>query len=694
MIRCCLAYFLALAALASAQSPTENSHRRELSVLHLRKPEQLKTPVQVPRGYAVVIGISSYKNLSRDEQLAFPEKDADNLYSTLLDKEAGNFEFENVIRLIGPTATLQKMRDALENWLPARVGENDRVVVYFVGHGIVDQNGRGYLAPYDVDPGRLVETAYPLDELGEVLSSRVKSRWKVLFVDACHSGKLAVNTSAQQINESVRSLPQEFLTLTSSRAAESSFEDPNLAGGNGVFTYFLVNGWKGAADVEPEDGIVDANELINYVRREVHEYTQLRGVKQTPQESGDFPDDMLLGYSANNREKLASAPRELANGSVIVEVNLTDVEVSVDGRPYGKTSLGSPLRIPGLAAGTHTVRGVRIGYEPISTEINVAPGTEQTVSLRLLIQRHVKPSAEALYDQGEKIWTRSASSPSDLKEAADLFTRAAKEAPDYSKALLALCQVQQAQGATADGLRTCLRAIKVDDDYVEARDQYGVLLMESGDYAEAVRQLQRCATEDRSNSFVQSHLAEALYLVDRPQEAEAAANRALELDSSSAQAYLLRGEARRAQSKYDDAISDYQRALKQQEFGSSAVRVVAFYLIGTGMHKYRSGRRTIYRSQASSVYYGLCAAEIGRENYLRAASYCNRVLSFDKNDPETYLLLSEAYTGLFNRENHRDYLLRTKEAIEATLRLNPDIEPAARLKSKLREIQEIISSVH
>ncbi len=59
---------------------------------------------------------------------------------------------DNVKKLIGPQATLANIRDALEVWLPSKVQESDRVVVFFVGHGVTDKDGHGYLAPYDIDP--------------------------------------------------------------------------------------------------------------------------------------------------------------------------------------------------------------------------------------------------------------------------------------------------------------------------------------------------------------------------------------------------------------------------------------------------------------------------------------------------------------------------------------------------------------
>ena len=130
-----------------------------MSLVRLGTPAELKTLVTVPRGYAVVIGISAYRNLAPANNLAFAKKDAENFYSALIGKEAGNMEFENVRKLIGPQATLENIRDALEVWLPSRAQETDRVVVYFVGHGIADQDGRGYLAPYDIDLKKPAETA-------------------------------------------------------------------------------------------------------------------------------------------------------------------------------------------------------------------------------------------------------------------------------------------------------------------------------------------------------------------------------------------------------------------------------------------------------------------------------------------------------------------------------------------------------
>jgi tetratricopeptide (TPR) repeat protein len=101
----------------------------------------------------------------------------------------------------------------------------------------------------------------------------------------------------------------------------------------------------------------------------------------------------------------------------------------------------------------------------------------------------------------------------------------------------------------------------------------------------------------------------------------------------------------------------------------------------------------LYRSQKASAYYGLCAAEIGRDNYLRAVRYCQNSLSTERDDPDTLVLLAECYTRLFNDDPRRAYLLEAKSNLESALRINPNAEQARVLRQKLKEIIEFLGVV-
>lgn len=684
-----LRLLLACAAAAVAQ----DVRQRDLTPVRMGTAADLSKPVTVPRGYAVVIGISSYRNLAKELQLPFAEKDAEKFYGALIAREGGNIEFQNVVKVLGAEATLERIKDTLERWLPEHARPEDRVIVYFAGHGVVDEDGRGYIATHDLRLDNVRETGYSMERLGTVLSGSVKAKWKLLLVDACHSGKITVSTSNEKLNSTLRDLPQGFLTITSSRAGQRSFEDPTLAGGNGVFSYFLVQGWLGQADVSPRDGIVTADELVDYVRREVRDYVKTRGGQQVPQESGDFQDEMLLGYSPDRRRQLMASLGEAANGTLVVEVNLSGVEISIDGNRVGVASPQDPLRVPGLASGKHVVQGARMGYEPATVEINMVPGATSTVSIRLVNQRPVKPAAKAAFDEAERIWIRSNATAADLKRAADLYGSALREDRTFARAALGLCRVQQADGRTEDALRSCEKALAIDSDFLEARTQYGGVLMDHGDYQEAVRQFQRCASQDSANPPGRVLLAEALFWADRPQEAEAEAGRAIALDNSTAQAYFLRAEARRILGKSELARPDYLQALRLQEFASGGLRVVAYYAIGHGMQKHRSGKRAIYRNQAAASYFGLCACDLADKELDQGIRNCRKALSIDPSDADAYLLLGEIYSALFNGENRRVHLVRAKESIESALRVNPNHARAPELRRKLNEVRELLPLV-
>ena len=680
-----------LSPLLTAQTPPLT--QRDLKIARIGSREQLSAAVVVPRGYAVVIGISDYQKLDKDQDLPFAERDAESVYDVLISKEGGNIEWQNVRKLLGKDATQARIRQTLEEWLPSVATEADRVIVYFVGHGLVDGQRAGYLAPYDVDPRNVAGTAYPMSRLSDVLANKVKARWKVLLTDACHSGKITPDSTLQGINDTFRQLPRGFLTLNSSRESERSFEDPTLSGGHGVFSYFLARAWMGQSDDDPADGVVTADELVNYVRREVRKYARDRGENQTPTDHGDFPNDLILGFNPGSRQKLTQASIELANGTLIVEVNLDNVEIYVDDKRYGVAGAKEPLRIPGLASGTHSLRGVHADYEPASAEVNMVPGATQTTPLRLHYRKTVKPGAQAKFDEARRIWDRSGAAKPDLQKAAGMLDDALKEDSRFGAAALLSCRVMAALGDSTGALKQCRRAVGLDETSPEARVMYGVMLLQSGDAAEAVRELQRASTQSPKDPFVPSVLAEALIQVDRFEDAEKAAGDSVARDSTFAQGYLMRGEARLSQNKFESAAEDYRESLRLSEFRSGALRTVAFFAIGHGMTKHRSGRAALHRPQKAVAYFGLCSCEFGRKNFIRAIAYCERAAKEDQADPDTQILLGQNYLELFNRDNRKEYLSPAQRSLETALRLQPRHEREGELRKQIAQIRELLPLV-
>src|SRR5581483_6517696 len=109
---CIFVVALGVSSAARAQSTApaqqEDSVKSRDLLVHKLAPKQLSNTV--PRGYALIIGISKYENLDPAENLRFPESDAQGIYRVLISKEAGALPSENVHLLVGSQATRDRIR--------------------------------------------------------------------------------------------------------------------------------------------------------------------------------------------------------------------------------------------------------------------------------------------------------------------------------------------------------------------------------------------------------------------------------------------------------------------------------------------------------------------------------------------------------------------------------------------------------
>jgi tetratricopeptide (TPR) repeat protein len=703
-------WLLALPGLLHAQSAQQTP--RDIVLAPKNKPLQVAAPV--PRGYALIVGVSNYRHLDASKQLRFPESDADAFYRVLINHEGGAFPAENVHFLKGPQATLANIRHELETWLPSVAKPADRVVVYFAGHGFV-QNGRGYLAPYDVDPDRLDTTAYSMSALGDVLANKVGAAWKVLLTDACHSGKINAETTNEALEQQFSSLPASFLTLTATTERESSFEDPNLETGFGFFTYYLVQAFRGHADNDPCDGRITADELIEYVRSNVRNYARARQLSQTPTARGDYEPDMLLGVAQNAcLTDGAKAPSML--GTAIVEANMDDVDLYVDGALIGRLSKSKPLRMPGLSTGLHEFRGVREGYEPERKEVMIAPGQEVTVTLRIRYVRQVKKPAQALNEEGEKLlFTRRSSlsllnlvpmerrqSESDLKRAAQLFAKALAIDPAYGMAAYHLGQVNQLLLEHDASVKFFRRAIEIDPSHVDARIECAAVLIEQGDADEAIRELTEALRLESDNDTAYSMLARAYWDKAAWARAVESADQAIKIKPSNAQAHLWRADSLRQMaaastdktaqiSLYADAREGYREFLDLTNFSTGLGSKLAFHFIGLGVGSRRhADRQGAYDSLRSAGFLGLCLSEQKVGNPLKARDYCKRALGHAPNDPIAHFLLGNVNRDLFNVRQSCSYLKDARSSYVKMLELNPHLDESRNAKNYVGQIDGLL----
>ena len=234
--------------------------------------------------WAIIVGISRYRY--HGWNLRYADRDAEELQNLLLTPSGGNFKKEFICKLTNEEATTGNITRALRAFLkkPAR---EDLVVIYFACHGApdFDRPGNVYLLTHDTAPGDIAGTALPMREIDLSLKENLLAEKVIVLADTCHSAAIAggigrrsavddstfVNCYLQAVSKARGGIA----LLTSAEANEVSFEDAKWGGGHGVFTYYLLEGMRGAADRD-KNGIVTVGELFEYVRDNVKRATDHR----------------------------------------------------------------------------------------------------------------------------------------------------------------------------------------------------------------------------------------------------------------------------------------------------------------------------------------------------------------------------------------------------------------------------------
>jgi uncharacterized caspase-like protein/tetratricopeptide (TPR) repeat protein len=678
-----LSLLAAMPMLAQTTSPPL-SDSRDLKTLNSKA---TAAPVNIPRSYALVIGIAQYKNLPESAQLAYPNRDAEDMYTVLISPEGGQFPAENVHKLINEKATVANIRHELEEWLPAVTREDDRVLIYFAGHGFVS-GGKAYLAPYDVDVHNIAGTAYPMEQLGQDVGGRIKGKWKVLITDACHSGAITPETDRAQVNQTLLDLQKSLFSLTASRDREQSFESANWGGGHGIFTYYVVKGLEGEADTNG-DGIVSADELAEYVHTNVRLATQ--AAQNPTSERGSFDPNMVLAYNPTHVKAANLPPPQY--GNFIIETNMDNTEVWIDGKSAGIVNKGTPLRLPGIAPGAHTIKGVRMGYEPDGPrDEQVYPGQDTTVSIRILIARTHNKAAVDHFDKGIEDYSKGFEQ--NYKKSAVEFQAALDIDPKYSQAALYLGRVDNALFEDQKALAAFKLAIENDPDYVEARASYAAALLDAGDLDEAVRQLNVVTQREPKNGMGWYLLSQAYARKGDYKDGRTAAEEAIKNTPNNAEAHFWLAECMRQLNMPADAEREYNSYLALSNFdsgfGGKLNYYLAGYLFGAGSKK-RPAQTDIWRELRGQANLGLCDCEWMLKKYDSAIPYCQTALTYIPKDLFANYRLGLIYTQKFNQQNSIGLLAAAKGHFDAVIAANPDTDEAVRSRKYIQMIDSALA---
>ena len=264
--------------------------------------EDGKPTIIYKESHALVIWAGNYQHWSRLNNV---EVEAKQVVNTL---EQRGF---NVTTVGNPTG--EDLRNAIKNFIDNYGYEPDnRLVIFFSGHGHTRNRTKGYLVPIDApDPTSrrnerdFLRVALPMQQI--ITWARLIEAKHVMFVfDSCFSGTVFKQRASQTPNRYILDIivkpVRQFLT-----AGDADEEVPAKS----VFTPLFIRALNGEADTIKQDGYVTGNELGNYLRQNLKEYD----TQQTPQFGTIRDPDLDQGDIVFR--SLAKPPSPLPNPSPI-----------------------------------------------------------------------------------------------------------------------------------------------------------------------------------------------------------------------------------------------------------------------------------------------------------------------------------------------------------------------------------------
>ncbi len=214
---------------------------------------------------ALVIGINEYQEAA---PLGYARDDAKALARVLEQR----FEFppEHITVLLDGEATKEAILGAYLGFATDMVHHDDRIVVFFAGHGFTRRGARGevgFLTPVDgsnSDLGSLIRW----DELTRN-ADLIEAKHMLFIMDACYGGLAITRALPAGSTRFLKDMLQRYSrqVLTAGKADETVADSGGPLPNHSVFTGHLIRGLEG--DAASNDGIITANAVMSYVYEKV-----------------------------------------------------------------------------------------------------------------------------------------------------------------------------------------------------------------------------------------------------------------------------------------------------------------------------------------------------------------------------------------------------------------------------------------
>lgn len=265
-----------------------------------------KAAVQ-PNLYIIAYGVRKYQDSSMN--LTYSDKDARDIINIFKEDTGPGKHYKSVTVQILTNDEVLKEKISDARALLEKSNEEDQAILFYSGHGLLDQDMDYYLSTHDVDFAHPETRGLAFNDFQDLIDG-IPARNRLMLVDACHSGEVdkdevahasSSDVEGAQLNEkgfaakgkkiiglgnTFELMKELFVELrkesgatviASSAGKEYSLESDEWK--NGVFTYALREALVRKKADANHDKSVTVSELKSYLFDRVKELTD---GKQTP----------------------------------------------------------------------------------------------------------------------------------------------------------------------------------------------------------------------------------------------------------------------------------------------------------------------------------------------------------------------------------------------------------------------------
>ena len=233
------------------------------------KPQKINSKKNINK-LAVIIGIQKYDSI---QNARYANNDGE--YFSEYAKKAFGIKNNNIKTLIDGEADYISSKKALLKWLKQKItpGETE-VIIFYSGHGMASLEDKEiFLLASDSDGEFIEDTALSRKEIFQRIDS-YNAKSVTVFIDACYNGETGDSGSNELLIASAKPLigvkdtgdiPNSFNVFSSSQLNQASFSTEKETGvENGIFSYYLMKGLEGNADLNKDRKITNG-EMQEYL---------------------------------------------------------------------------------------------------------------------------------------------------------------------------------------------------------------------------------------------------------------------------------------------------------------------------------------------------------------------------------------------------------------------------------------------